>query len=548
MPNIPQFDPYSDPPSVSIRWERWRRRFEDAMTGFNITSTKRQRALLLHYGGEDLQDVFDTLDNTGTENEIKPAFEALTKYFTPNKNTVYETIIFREAVQEDHETVDQFCTRLRKMAKKCDFADPEKEIQIQILSKCRSTYLRKRALEKERSLGNLLELARTIELSESRAQRIVTGSAGTTQMTGLSEPVCMVCKLKANRLCYKCGFNYPHENRCPAEGQQCRSCGEMNHFARCCRNSTTQTGGNRSPKETHTKQGNAEDRVGKLLSNEALRDQAEQVSNEHDCNAEEYVYDIYMIKQDSYQSGQHGKNSHQRETFNKNSNQRVTSDKNTHKREISDKNSYQRETFNKNSNQRDTSDKNTHKRETPNKKSHQRGNVMNKNSYKDVEKKTTSGNGINKNSYKDEEKKTTGGNVINKNSYKDVEKESTSGKHTATTTVHIGAVKFEVCADTGSPQNLIGEDSFQKIQDSRPGHNKIKLRKSDVILRPYYTKKSLPIVGKFEAIIETNTKMTVASVYVVKGSAENLLSKQTSEDLDLVNINIPHSYKKREVN
>ena len=70
-----------------------------------------------------------TLDNTGTENEIKPALEALTKYFTPNKNTVYETIIFREAMQEDHETVDQFCTRLRKMAKKCDFADPEKEIQ-----------------------------------------------------------------------------------------------------------------------------------------------------------------------------------------------------------------------------------------------------------------------------------------------------------------------------------------------------------------------------------------------------------------------------------
>ena len=290
MPNIPQFDPYSDPPSVSIRWERWRRRFEDAMTGFNITSTKRQRALLLHYGGEDLQDVFDTLDNTGTENEIKPALEALTKYFTPNKNTVYETIIFREAVQEDHETVDQFCTRLRKMAKKCDFADPEKEIQIQILSKCRSTYLRKRALEKERSLSNLIELARTIELSESRAQRIATG---TTQMTGLPEPVCMVCKLKANRLCYKCGFDYPHENRCPAVGQQCRSCGEMNHFARCCRNSTTQTGGNRSPKETYTKQGNAEGRVGKLLTNEAPRDQVEQGSNEHD-NGEEYVYDIYM--------------------------------------------------------------------------------------------------------------------------------------------------------------------------------------------------------------------------------------------------------------
>ena len=97
------------------------------MIGFDITSGKRQRALLLHYGGEELEDIFDTLDNTGSADEIKPAIDALTEYFTP-KNTVYEAIVFRDAVQEEHETVDQFCTRLRKLAKKCDFADTEKEI------------------------------------------------------------------------------------------------------------------------------------------------------------------------------------------------------------------------------------------------------------------------------------------------------------------------------------------------------------------------------------------------------------------------------------
>ena len=71
------------------------------MIGFDITSGKRQRALLLHYGGEELEDIFDTLDNTGSADEIKPAIDALTEYFTPKKNTVYEAIVFRDESKEE---------------------------------------------------------------------------------------------------------------------------------------------------------------------------------------------------------------------------------------------------------------------------------------------------------------------------------------------------------------------------------------------------------------------------------------------------------------
>ena len=107
------------------------------------------------------------------------------------------------------------------------------------------------------------------------------------------------------------------------------------------------------------------------------------------------------------------------------------------------------------------------------------------------------------------------------------------------TTVKIENINIKACADTGSQQNLIGEDTFKKIQDSRSRNNKIKLSKPDITLRPYCTVKPIPIVGKFEAVIETTSKITVADVYVVEGKADNLLSKQTSVDLDLVKINIP---------
>ena len=82
MPDLPQFDPVSDPFSLSKRWEKWRRRFESDMIEYGIVSERRQRALLHYYGGDDLEDVLGTLANTGTRDEIKPALDALTTYFT----------------------------------------------------------------------------------------------------------------------------------------------------------------------------------------------------------------------------------------------------------------------------------------------------------------------------------------------------------------------------------------------------------------------------------------------------------------------------------
>ena len=143
-------------------------------------------------------------------------------------------------MQEAHETVDQFCTRLPKLAKKCDFADPDKEIQIQIIAKVRSNYLRKRALEKERTLSDLLELARTTELAESRAMRISPGiSMGVSshdtvnRLTGTgSKQRHTQNVISHSRQCFKCGFDYPHEIKCPAECKECKACGQRNHFAR----------------------------------------------------------------------------------------------------------------------------------------------------------------------------------------------------------------------------------------------------------------------------------------------------------------------------
>ena len=86
MPNLPEFDPDGDPRNVSNRWTKWVHDFCAAMVSFKITCEKRQRALLRFYGGDELTDILESLNDTGTEDEIEPAIEALTRYFSPARN------------------------------------------------------------------------------------------------------------------------------------------------------------------------------------------------------------------------------------------------------------------------------------------------------------------------------------------------------------------------------------------------------------------------------------------------------------------------------
>ena len=96
-----------------------------------VVTNKRQRALLLHYAGEDVNEIFDTLTDTGED--FPTAKLKLKEYFAPKKNTEYEVHRFRQAKQSPEETIDSFHTRLRQLALNCEFADTSKEVKSQII-------------------------------------------------------------------------------------------------------------------------------------------------------------------------------------------------------------------------------------------------------------------------------------------------------------------------------------------------------------------------------------------------------------------------------
>ena len=116
----------------------------------DISQPQREKALLLHYAGTAVQDVFETLpclksddqqekEEEEQQDEYTEAVNRLNTYFKPRKNVEYEVYVFHQARQQPRETLDQFQTRLRQLADTCEFQDIDREIKTQIVQGCTSS-------------------------------------------------------------------------------------------------------------------------------------------------------------------------------------------------------------------------------------------------------------------------------------------------------------------------------------------------------------------------------------------------------------------------
>ncbi|XP_070579289.1 uncharacterized protein [Ptychodera flava] len=249
LPSIPSFSVHTDTGSIGPRWEKYVRKIENTFVAFKVTDDKQKRALLLHYAGDEVSDISDTLSDTGVD--YKTARDKLQSYFLPKRNIEYERFRFRETMQDKDENVDAYNTRLQQLAATCEFHDKEQEVKSQIIRGCLSARVRRRALREELSLTQLLDLARSFEVSESQAQGMEKPSE-TASVNAIKQQRSQTTKRKQyrsqasrqnnrsqasgqNNKCYNCGGKYPHDKACPAKGKSCNFCKKQNHFAKCCR-------------------------------------------------------------------------------------------------------------------------------------------------------------------------------------------------------------------------------------------------------------------------------------------------------------------------
>lgn len=251
LPSFPTFDYDVDKTNAGLRWEKYLSRLENLFVGMNLKDESRKRALLLHYVGEDVYDIYEAEkgDNPSTYEATK---QVLTSYFKPKRNVQMEIFNFRSCKQKANQSLDDFVTELRKLAKNCEFTNTDAEILSQIIQHCSSSRLRKRALrEPNKSLTEIIELGRSLELADTQAAAIEDEAVNSIEHTHYRKPsdrhepntVQHSDKTKTKtpfphqhvqKTCRNCGGQYPHQTVCPARGNTCNYCGKLNHFRSVC--------------------------------------------------------------------------------------------------------------------------------------------------------------------------------------------------------------------------------------------------------------------------------------------------------------------------
>lgn len=233
---------------IGPEWEKWLRALKLYLTVENLEKPVEKRNKLLHLGGVQLQEVAYSLPGAVIDNDDANAFNALveklTTFFSPKQNSTSERHKFRKTKPNDTENFNKFLLRIRHQAKRCDFGKSEqeaKDINLKdiIIDNWANSDLKKKILEKERTLDEVIELCQVFEQINSQSSVMNTNFPRILSETDNSLPV---NKIKfhdkgKNDSCQRCGRTDHTTNVqfCPAKDLKCRRCGFQGHFAKFCK-------------------------------------------------------------------------------------------------------------------------------------------------------------------------------------------------------------------------------------------------------------------------------------------------------------------------
>ena len=103
---------------------------------------KRKQVLLLHYAGEKINDIFNTLSDTDYQKSV----DAITAHFTPTANSEFSIYCLWQAKQQPNEMLDTFHIRLQ-LANTYSLTDTNKEVKTQTTQAWSSRELHRNALQ-----------------------------------------------------------------------------------------------------------------------------------------------------------------------------------------------------------------------------------------------------------------------------------------------------------------------------------------------------------------------------------------------------------------
>ena len=136
------------------------------MKAYNITDEDQPRSLFLDSIDEATLDIYEQLDNTGTD--LDGPIIALRNKFKESQNQLFNIHKFRSTKQGNDETWDSFIAKLRAEGEHCDFPAGwlDTEILMAMIENGKSKRLTRKLLQEQLTLAEALEYARGLESAD----------------------------------------------------------------------------------------------------------------------------------------------------------------------------------------------------------------------------------------------------------------------------------------------------------------------------------------------------------------------------------------------
>ena len=184
-PSLPAPTPFNT--DASDLYSEWKHRVStfqiySIASGLSKKEDDVQRATLLHRLSPAVQRIFNTLSGKRMHQSFAEVKTVLDSYFAPKRNVVAERYKFQSRGQRADEPIETCLTRLRELAKSCDFVTLEEEMirDDQMVEKCACKTLRQKLLQQEKlDLSRAIKLARSEENATQDSLLIASGTKET---------------------------------------------------------------------------------------------------------------------------------------------------------------------------------------------------------------------------------------------------------------------------------------------------------------------------------------------------------------------------------
>ena len=235
--------------NISENFKSWKRLFQiylkASKNDTDDVDGATKVAILLQCAGPDVIKVFDqfNFDTAADKDKLDKVLEKLEAYCSPLKNEVVASHKFWTL--DYYTPFDSFLTDLRSLAAESNFGQVTNRLIRDKLVFATKGSLQARLLrETDLSLEKAIQICRVEEMTLAHGKELdKSKSVEKVKVKSVPNQVQQKKKKtdtdKAQTLKYACKFcGYKHaasKSNCPAFGKECKKCGLLNHFAKCCR-------------------------------------------------------------------------------------------------------------------------------------------------------------------------------------------------------------------------------------------------------------------------------------------------------------------------